>query len=178
MAELATIARPYARAAFEYAQAEGKLAQWSEALAVASATVADAEVKKLLDHPRITPQQLVDLIADVAGARLEQSTRNFVSTLAENRRLGLLPEIAAMYETLRSEAESRAEVEVISAAPLDQAQQDRLASALKKRLQREVRLQCSVDPALVGGAIVRCGDLVIDGSVKVRLARLAAEITT
>lgn len=177
MAELATIARPYARAAFGYAQAEGKLAQWSEALNVAAAVVTDPAAAKLLDHPRVTSTQLVELVTDVAGARFDDSTRNFVATLAQNRRLALLPEIAAMYETLRAEAESRADVEVISAAPLDTAQQDRLAAALKKRLQREVRLHCSVDPSLIGGAIVRSGDMVIDGSVKVRLARLAAEIT-
>lgn len=178
MAELATIARPYARAAFEYAQADGKLAQWSDVLGTAAAVVADPAVEKLLDHPRVTPAQLVDLIADVAGARLDVSTRNFVATLAQNRRLGLLPQVASMYEALRADAERRADVEVISAAPLDAAQQQRLASALKQRLQREVRLHCSVDPSLIGGAIVRSGDLVIDGSVKVRLARLAAEITS
>lgn len=177
MAELATIARPYARAAFEHAQSAGKLSQWTDALAAAAATVNEPAVDKLLNHPRVTPSQLVELIADVAGGRLDNDSRNFIATLAENGRLGLLPQIAAMYEALRAEAESRAEVAVISAAPLDATQQQRLAGALKKRLQREVHLQCSVDPSLVGGAIVRCGDLVIDGSVKVRLARLADTVT-
>jgi len=177
MAELATIARPYARAAFDYAQAQGKLSQWSEALAVAAAVVTEPAVARLLTHPRVTAAQLIDLIADVGGARLDASARNFVATLAQNRRLGLLPQIASMYEALRADAESRADVEVVSAAPLTDAQQQRLAAALKQRLQRDVQLHCSVDPSLIGGAIVRCGDLVIDGSVKVRLARLVTEVT-
>jgi F-type H+-transporting ATPase subunit delta len=177
MAELATIARPYARAAFDYAQAQGKLSQWSEALAVAAAVVTEPAVARLLTHPRVTAAQLIDLIADVGSARLDGSARNFVATLAQNRRLGLLPQIASMYEALRADAESRADVEVVSAAPLTEAQQQRLAAALKQRLQRDVQLHCSVDPSLIGGAIVRCGDLVIDGSVKVRLARLVTEVT-
>lgn len=177
MAELATIARPYARAAFEYAQAQGKLSQWSESLSVAAAVVADPAVTSLLDHPRVGATQLIELIADIAGSRLDTATRNFIATLAENRRLELLPQIALMYEALRAAAESRADVEVVSAAPLDQLQQQRLIAALKKRLQRDVQLHCTVDPSLIGGAIVRCGDLVIDGSVKVRLARLAVEVT-
>jgi F-type H+-transporting ATPase subunit delta len=88
----------------------------------------------------------------------------------------LLPQIAAMYEAMRADVENRARVSVTSAAPLNEAQQQRLASALKKRLNREVQLDCSVDPELLGGAVIRCGDLVIDGSVKSRLAQLAAEV--
>lgn len=178
MAEKATIARPYARAAFGYAQAQGRLAQWSDALAVAAAVISDASVARLLNHPRVTPAQLVDLIADVAGARIDEQARNFVATLAHNRRLALLPEIAAMYEALRAEVENVADVEVVSATQLDATQQQRLAGALKTRLKREVRLHCSVDAALMGGAIVRCGDLVIDGSVRERLARLSTSIAS
>jgi F-type H+-transporting ATPase subunit delta len=177
MAEKATIARPYARAAFDFAKEQGRLAQWSESLAVAAAVVSDAAVAKLLNHPRVTATQLVDLIADVAGARLEPGARNFVSTLAHNRRLALLPKIADMYEALRADIEGFADVEVVSAVTLDAAQQQRLASALKTRLKREVRLHCKVDATLMGGAIVRCGDLVIDGSVRERLARIATAVT-
>jgi len=177
MAEKATIARPYARAAFEYAQTHGAFKQWSEALAVAAATVTDPSVAKLLNHPRVTATQLVELIAQVAGSSLDEATQNFIATLAHNRRLGLLPHIAKMYEVLRAEVERVADVEVISATPLDAAQQQRLATALQTRLKRSVRLHCSVDSSLMGGAIVRCGDLVIDGSVKERLTRLAAALT-
>ncbi|MGC3981125.1 MAG: F0F1 ATP synthase subunit delta [Steroidobacteraceae bacterium] len=177
MAEKATIARPYARAAFEHAQAQNKLAQWSESLAVAATVVAEPTVSRLLNHPGVTPAQLVELITEAGGARFDEGTRNFVGTLASNRRLGLLPHIAAMYEVLRADVENVADVEVTSAVTLDQAQQQRLAAALKTRLKRDVRLHCKVDPALVGGAVIRSGDLVIDGSVRERLARLAGAVT-
>lgn len=176
MAEKATIARPYARAAFEFAQTNGTFRQWSEALAIASAVAGDPATRRLLNHPRVSAAQLVDLIADVAGDRLDASARNFMATLAQNRRLGLLPYIAKMYEALRADVEGVADVDVVSALPLDAAQQQRLTAALKTRLKRDVRLHCSVDAQLVGGAVVRWGDLVIDGSVKERLGRLAALI--
>ncbi|MES1195901.1 MAG: F0F1 ATP synthase subunit delta [Steroidobacter sp.] len=176
MAEQATIARPYARAAFEYAHAHDALKQWSDALNVAAAVAADPGVMNLLNNPRVTPAQIVDLIADIAGSKLDSALRNFIATLAGNRRVALLPQIAAMYEALRADVENRAQVSVTSAAPLNDAQQQRLTGALKKRLNRDVQLNCSVDPGLIGGAVICCGDLVIDGSVKVRLARLAAEV--
>jgi F-type H+-transporting ATPase subunit delta len=177
MAEKATIARPYAKAVFADARATNSLASWSATLATASAVVADERVHKLSNDPRVTPAQLVALIADVSGPTLSDHGRNFLQTLAHNRRLALLPEITAIYETFRAEAENVADVEVTSAVALDDAQTKRLTAALKKRLQREVRLHCSVDPALIGGAVIRSGDLVIDGSIKARLERLASAIT-
>ena len=172
MAEKVTIARPYAKAAFAYAQKQNALARWSELLAAASSFVQDEGVARLLTSPRVSPQQLADLVADGSAAGPQELARNFISTLAENRRLGYLPEIAAMYETLRADAENVADVEVTSAVPLDEAQRQRLGAALKKRLKRDVRLHCGVDASLVGGAIVRSGDLVIDGSLKGRIDRL------
>jgi F-type H+-transporting ATPase subunit delta len=177
MAEKATIARPYAKAVFEDAQTNNSFAKWSDILATASAVIADERIHKLLNDPRVTPSQLVALIADVTGAALDEHGRNFLQTLAENRRLALLPDITAMYETLRAETENVADVEITSAVALDEAQRQRLAGALKKRLKREVRLHCSVDPALIGGAVIRSGDMVIDGSLKARLERLASAIT-
>jgi len=176
MAEKATIARPYARAAFEFAQTNGTFKQWSEALSIAASVVTDPSVARLLNHPRVTAAQLVELIAQVAGSSLDGSAQNFVATLAHNRRLGLLPHIAKMYEVLRAEVERVADVDVISAVALDASQQQRLTTALQTRLKRSVRLHCSVDALLIGGAIVRCGDLVIDGSVKERLTRLASSL--
>jgi F-type H+-transporting ATPase subunit delta len=176
MAEKVTIARPYAKAAFQYARERNAFAQWSSALATASAVVADPRVETLLASPRVKPTELVDLIAGIAGDSVDQNGKNFLNTLAENRRLGLLPEIATMYETLRAEIEQIADVDVISATQLTDAQRARLTDALKKRLKREIRLHVSVDPSLIGGAIVRSGDLVIDGSLKARLDRLALDI--
>jgi F-type H+-transporting ATPase subunit delta len=177
MAEKATIARPYARAAFEFAQTKGSFQQWSDALSVAAAVVTDPSVARLLNHPRVTATQLVELITEVSGSSADGSTKNFIATLAHNRRLALLPYIAQMYEVLRAEVERVADVDVISAVALDAAQQQRLTTALQARLKRTVRLHCSIDTSLMGGAIVRCGDLVIDGSVKERLARLASALT-
>ncbi len=176
MAEKVTIARPYARAAFAYAQEHSALAKWSELLGNAAAVVADERVARLLSSPRVTPAQLVDLIGEVSGGSLDEQSRNFLSTLAQNRRLSLLPEIAATYEVLRAEVENIADVQITSAVALTDAQRERLASALRKRLKREIRLHCDVDPSLVGGAIVRSGDLVIDGSLKSGLERLASEL--
>jgi F-type H+-transporting ATPase subunit delta len=176
MAEKVTIARPYAKAAFAYAREHNAFARWSEVLATASAVVVDERVEKLLVSPRVTPSELVDLISSIAGSSLDAEGKNFLDTLAQNRRLGLLPEIAVMYESLRAEIEQIADVDVVSATELTDVQRNRLTDALKKRLKREVRLHVSVDPSLIGGAIVRSGDLVIDGSLKSRLDRLALDI--
>lgn len=176
MAEKATIARPYAKAAFGSARQHNAFDRWSTVLATASSVVQDERVARLLSSPRVTPEQLSGLIADISGDSMNEQTRNFLSTLASNRRLALLPEIAAMFEALRAEAENTADVQVVSAVTLDDAQKQRLAAALKKRLKREVRLHCEVDESLLGGAIVRAGDFVIDGSLKARLDRLAAEM--
>ncbi|WP_129641447.1 F0F1 ATP synthase subunit delta [Peristeroidobacter agariperforans] len=177
MAEKATIARPYAKAAFESARQHHALEKWSAVLATASSVVQDERVAGLLSSPRVTPEQLSGLIADIVGSDLDEQTRNFLATLASNRRLALLPEIASMYEGLRAEAENTADVQVISAVELNEAQKQRLVSALKKRLKREVRLHVAVDASLIGGAIVRAGDFVIDGSLKARLDRLAVEMS-
>jgi F-type H+-transporting ATPase subunit delta len=176
VAERATIARPYAKAAFEYARDSRAFAEWSEGLKSAAEIVADPRVAALTKDPEWSQADLVSIITDVAGAKLNAGMQNFVRVLAENHRLLLLPEIAAHYEELRSEVENTIDVEVISAVALDAAQTEKLKLALGTRLKRQVRMQNSVDPALLGGAVVRAGDLVIDGSLKGRLQRLATEL--
>lgn len=178
MAERATIARPYAKAAFEYAQSAAAFAAWSQGLAAAAAIVADGRVAAATKNPRWTPAALASLIADVAGASLDEGQRNFVGVLAENHRLLLLPEIAAQYEALRAAVENTIDVHVVSAVALDEAQKATLVAALTQRFRRQVRMQNSVDSTLLGGAVVRAGDLVIDGSLKSRLERLATELTS
>jgi F-type H+-transporting ATPase subunit delta len=175
MAEKATIARPYARAAFDYARAQGALADWSAALDAAAQVAADPRVEPLLSSPQVPAAAITGLIAEAAGAAAGP-VRNFLDLLAENGRLAWLPEIAAQYEVLRREAEQVADVEVVSAMDLDEAQKARLAQALRTRLGREVRMHTRTDASLIGGAIVRAGDLVIDGSLKGRLGRLATEM--
>jgi F-type H+-transporting ATPase subunit delta len=177
MAERLTIARPYARAAFEEARAHERLAPWSEALHIAAQVVRDSRVAELLGDPRVTPEQLSQLINDIAGPKLDGQGANFVRTLADNHRLAYLPEIATLFDTFKDEALGVADVTVTSAAPLDARQQRTLAQALERRLNRKVQLHCETDPDLIGGAILRSGDLVIDGSLRTRLNRIAYELT-
>jgi F-type H+-transporting ATPase subunit delta len=178
VAERATIARPYAKAAFEYAREAKAFAEWSQALQTAAEIVADPRVGPLTKNPQWLAADLVSLITDVAGAKLDAGMQNFVRVLAENHRLLLLPEIAAHYELLRSEVENTVDVELVSAVPLNVAQADKLKQALSTRLKRQVRMRTSVDASLLGGAVLRAGDLVIDGSLKGRLERLATELTS
>ncbi len=177
MADKLTIARPYARAAFEEARGEDRLAQWSAALKVAARVVQDARVENLLGNPHVTPEQLAQLVIGIAGPDLGEHGANFVRTLADNRRLAYLPEIAAQFDTLKDAAQGVADVTVTSATALDETLQSKLSQALEKRLKRKVRLHCAVDPHLIGGAILRAGDLVIDGSIATRLERIAHELT-
>ena len=176
MAERATIARPYAKAAFAVARERHALAAWSKTLQIAAALVADERVDALITSPNVSADQLVDLFSNLSGTGPDDEVRNFVRLLAKNRRLALLPDIAAHFEILRSEVENTAAVEVTSAIALSAEQQAKLAVALKTRLQRDVVMTTSVDPSLIGGAVIRSGDLVIDGSLKGRLARLRTEL--
>ena len=180
MADKLTIARPYARAAFEEAQqAHERLSEWSQALQVAAEVVQDARVENLLGNPHVSPEQLAQLLIGIAGPGVGEHGANFVRTLAANRRLAYLPEIAAQFEALKDEAQGVADVTVTSAAALDVAQEQKLSAALEKRLKRKVRLHtCEVDPQLIGGAIIHSGDLVIDGSLSARLERIAHELTS
>jgi len=177
MADKSTIARPYARAAFEEARERKRLEPWSQALHAAAAVVADPRVVALLGNPRVTPEELAQLVSGIAGSKLGEEGGNFVRTLAANRRLAVLPQIAARFDELKDAAEGVADVTVTSAAPLDAGQRKTLAAALEKRLKRTVRLHFATDAALIGGAVVRSGDLVIDGSLRTRLERIAYELT-
>lgn len=174
MAELSTLARPYAKAAFEYAVAGNALDVWSEALAWQALLVEDAQLAGLLGSPAVNRDQRVGLLIELSGGRAGEPLRNFLQVLAQNDRLLLLPTVFEQFEELKAEYQQLIDVQVTSAAPIDESQQQRLASALIKRLGREVRLQVSIDPDLIGGAIVRAGDTVIDGSLRGRLNKLAS----
>ncbi|HHQ42768.1 MAG TPA: F0F1 ATP synthase subunit delta [Chromatiales bacterium] len=176
MAETAAIARPYARAAFAVAQAHGEVESWSRLLAFAAAAVRDPTLRAVLDSPRLTRARAAELMERVCADVLTPRGRNFLRLLAERRRLALLPEIAERFERLRAEAEGTVRAEVVSARPLDEAARARLAEALARRLGRRVELETRVDPALLAGAVVRAGDVVIDGSARARLRRLAERL--
>lgn len=176
MAEITTIARPYAQAVFELAQEQAALKEWSQTLELLAMIVGDPQMTALIDSPDVSKSARSQLIADICGERLPEAGRNFLEILSDNNRLAALPEIAALYEVARAQAESRITAEVVSATPLSATQCEALVAALKKRLGREVELDCSIDETLLGGAIVRAGDMVIDGSVTGRLDKLGAAL--
>jgi F-type H+-transporting ATPase subunit delta len=177
MAERATIARPYARAAFAYAREHGRVAEWSAWLATARDVVLSEEFQKLERSPGIGSHDLEALVAGICRELIDEPGRALLRLLTENGRLDFLPEITSRFQELEAEDRNVSDVELTSATALDARQQERLAGALRTRLGRDIRLHCSVDPALIGGAVVRSGDLLIDGSLKGKLERLETELT-
>jgi F-type H+-transporting ATPase subunit delta len=173
MAELSTLARPYAKAAFEYAREHDALALWSEQLGTVAAAVADEGLSSVLDNPSLTAAAQAQTVTDVCGDALGAEMRNFVSILAENKRLSLLPEIHSQFAQFKANLEKSVDVEVVSAFDLDDSTRDRLADVLGRKLEREVRVSTTTDSNLLGGVLIRAGDLVIDGSVRGRLNKLA-----
>src|SRR5580698_9533891 len=174
-AQAITLARPYARAAFELAQAEGALAAWSHALAFAAEVAKDPRVAALSTDPRVKPEQLVALHLP-EGDKADSTFGKFLMALAEKRRLVLLPEVGALYETYKRESESQLLVKVTSAMALDAAQTELLKTSLTRRFKREIELETQVDPSLLGGVVIDAGSEVIDGSARGRLERLASAL--
>ena len=172
MAEKSTIARPYAQAIFDLANSRKQLPRWSEMLQLAAAVAADARVNGLIGNPRVNKDELTDLFLGICGDKLTAEAQNLIRLLFENGRMDVLTEIAGLYEVYRAEAERTVDAQVVSAFPVDDAQKQQIAAMLKKRLGREVSLSCKTDKNLLGGAIIRAGDLVIDGSVTGQLAKL------
>ena len=178
MAEQVTVARPYAQAVFEMAEAGKDLQGWSEMLGLLVEIVSVNEVWEVINSPRLTRAAIADLLNEIGGKRFNKEFSNFVRVLADNRRLVVIPEIAALYEQLRADAESRISAQVVSAQTLSDEQKAKIADSLRKRLGREVELSCSVDASLLGGAVIRAGDLVIDGSARGKLEKLAAQLSS
>lgn len=178
MAELSTLARPYAKAAFEFAVAGNALDSWSKQLGTASAVAQTDTMDKLLSSPALTSAQQAQHFIEVCGDELDGNGQNFVKVLAENKRLTLLPSIASLFETFKANREKSVDVEVTSAFDMGSDLQDKLASALSGKLEREVRLSTVVDKSLLGGVVVRAADVVIDASVRGRLAKLAEAMNT
>ncbi len=173
MAELSTLARPYARAAFEYAKDNSTLGDWAEQLATAAAVTLDPAMASVLGNPALTDEEQAKTLVDVCGDSLGTPVRNFVAVLADNKRLPLLPEIYSQFSLFKANQEKSVDVEVISAFELDLSTSEKLADALGKRLERQVNVTTSTDESLLGGVLIRAGDLVVDGSVRGRLNKLA-----
>lgn len=172
MSQLTTLARPYAKAAFETAVASGSLQSWSRGLGVLSALMQHEKVATYMAIPSNSSEQQTKTLLELAGNEVDSKLQNLVSLLAGNRRLALLPQISELFEALKAESEKSIDVDVVSAFAMDASAEAKLASALKARLQRDVKLSSSVDSSLIGGMIVRAGDLVIDGSVRGKLKKL------
>jgi len=177
MSERITTARPYAKAIFALARQNNSLAATADGLTLGAQVVLDPRVHSLLGSPHVTAAQLAELVNGIAGSKLDEHGRNFISLLAANRRLGFLPEVAALFAQMKAEVENSVDVDVTSATALTPDQESRYAAALQKKLGRSVRLRTKVDGSLLGGAVLKAGDLVIDGSIKGRLERLATELT-
>lgn len=175
MSNALTLARPYARAAFELAKGEQAAAAWSTKLAFAAAVAQQSDVRDLIGSPKLKADQRIALLLP-DGEAADGSFARFLALLESNQRLSLLGEIAALYELLRAEDERTLKVRVRSALPIEPAQQQQLTGALAKRFDRLVTLDVLIDPDLIGGAVVEAGDVVIDGSVRGRLSRLRAEM--
>ena len=173
MAVLTTLARPYARAAFESAQSQDSLGQWSEVLTIAGQVAANSDVKKLLTHPGVDRSIKADIILEFAGTEVSEPVRNFFAILAEKGRLAMLPEISELFRKFRADLERTVEIDVTAAFELTDEQRQKLAEALSKKLERQVTLSTQADQALIGGVIVRTGDMVIDASVRGKLNKLA-----
>ncbi|RUR20606.1 F0F1 ATP synthase subunit delta [Legionella sp. km535] len=174
MSDSTTIARPYAKAIFEHALAEKKLAEWSEYLMILAQAVLTPQASQFIANPSSTDAQQIELLQTVCKEKVkdDKSLNNLIALLAANKRLMLLPEIKALYEVHRAEQEKTLGVDVISFSEVSPAQQQQLIESLSNRLQRKVSLRISIDPSLLGGAVIRAGDLVIDGSVRGKLNKL------
>ena len=172
MAELTTVARPYATAAFNFAVEQKAIVEWQEMLVFAGEVAANETVEELLAGS-MAADKLAEVFINICGEQLNTHGQNLIKVLAENKRLSALPEIAALYAELKAEFEKEIDVQVTSATELSADQQSKLSASLEQRLARKVKLNCNVDPALVAGVLIKAGDMVIDGSVKSKLNRLA-----
>ena len=173
-AELSTVARPYARAAFSFAlEQDGGLAHWSRMLQLLSAAVNESIVQAALDDPLLTMDDKTSFLFDLMGDDLSGQGRNFIGVLAEYDRLALIATVAEQFEVLKANHEKTLDVSVTSAYEVSEDDQQRLSDALSGKLQRDINMETDVDESLIGGVLIRAEDTVIDDTVRGRLTRLA-----
>ena len=177
MAELITIARPYAQAAFEIAREKSNLAGWSDMLTLLDAVVRDTRVQACVGDPNMGVQDLEGLVLGVIGDKLDGFGRNFVQELIRNGRLAIVPQIHSLYEALRREHEGILEANVFSALPMSDDQLKELVASLEARHRRKISVRVEIDPQLIGGVRIAIGDKVIDATVRGRLEAMAAALT-
>lgn len=172
MSELTTVARPYAKAAFDFAVEKQTVAQWQEMLVFAGAVAQDVSIKEILKGA-YSADKLAEIFIGVCGEQIDENGQNLVKVLAENKRLSALPDVATLFNQYKAEFDKEIDVDVTSAVKLTKAQQTSISNALEKRLSRKVNLICNVDKAIVAGLVIKAGDTVIDGSIHTKLNRLA-----
>jgi F-type H+-transporting ATPase subunit delta len=177
MAEIATLARPYAEASFRSALEANDLPGWSDGLSLAGAIAADPQMANLLGDPRLSRAQKLELFFGVAGDKLVPHVRNLVTILVDGARAMLLPEIAAQFEALKRSHESVVKVRIVSARALADAERDDLVSAISRKYGRRVEASVEVDASLIGGARVHVGDEVINASMRDALAQMAVALS-
>ena len=177
MIEPTTLARPYARAAFEHARAAGDLAAWQTALSELAAITAEPKVAAAMRDPNQTAAQRTATLSGLAEDAVPSAMTNLLAIMADNGRLSLLPEVAMLFDQLKQAVESTVAVHVTSAYPLSDAETQQLAETMQEKLARSITLTSETDPSLLGGALIRADDLVIDGSVRGRLNKLAGTLT-
>ena len=176
MAEITTIARPYAEAAFSLARDQNALPVWSQMLKLAATVVADARIADALDNPKLDAPAKESLLLSICGDRLNPEGRNFVRLLVEADRIALMPAIASLFDTLKDEADGVAKATIETAFPLEGTDLADLTAALERRFKRKVEATVVVNPDLVGGARITVGDNVIDGTVQERLRAMAVQL--
>ncbi|MFK8032036.1 MAG: F0F1 ATP synthase subunit delta [Gammaproteobacteria bacterium] len=172
MADLSTIARPYAKAVFELANSSGQLDNWSSMLNTLANVAADADMQSFIASPKVTDAQVAEVVAGVAGSAMNDAGSNLVKLLAENGRVNALPDIAAQFELLKIDAENSVDVEVTTVEPMSDEHKATLSQSLQRKLGRDVRMSYSIDASLLGGALIKAGDLIIDGTVRGRLEQM------
>ena len=175
MSELTTVARPYAKAAFDFAVEKQAVEQWAGMLAFLG-EIANNESVVALMSSHMNADQLADVFIKIGGEQIDEHGQNLVKVMAENGRLAALPVVAQLFMLMRDEWQQEITAEVISATELTAEQQSTIAASLEKRLARKVKLTCTIDTSLIAGVIIRAGDTVIDGSVSGKLARLADKL--
>lgn len=176
MSEQSSLARPYAKAVFELAQEAGDYAKWSDQLAFLSVVSTDGNILDAIQNPAISKQQIIDLLLDIGEGQLDEQGQNLVKILVRNDRIVALGDINEQFLVKRDEAEQVIEAQLITAAAVDDAQKLKIQKALSARLGKTINLETSVDESLIGGAVVRAGDWVVDGSVKAQLQELVSAI--
>ena len=172
MSEFITVARPYAKASFYFAVEHQSVERWQDMLAFAAEVTKNEQMAELLSGA-LAPETLAESFIAVCGEQLDENGQNLIRVMAENGRLNALPDVLEQFIHLRAVSEATAEVDVISAAALSEQQLAKISAAMEKRLSRKVKLNCKIDKSVMAGVIIRVGDMVIDGSVRGRLERLA-----